>query len=186
MSPPQLPLSDPLSPPPPGDPFFDSAFEAWELSRYADVMKALREPALWPVPPRKKKNLKIPDEMALQALRARILEEFSSSKLNQWQLRIDRLANEMASAHAMDLVTEFAEPLCLTIAEIVTGSSPDDHDFPSMELASYPAQPLSHRRNPAAPGNAGRWRLTRATSGTARFRWLDRPLSPYREPCRVY
>ncbi len=119
---------DPLSPPPPRDAVFNSDLNAWALSKYADVMVALREPALWPVPPRKAKNLKSPDEAALRSLRARVLDAFSSARLNQWEKEIHRAAARLPLGSTVDLVTEFAEPLCLASAEIVTGSSPADRD----------------------------------------------------------
>ena len=37
---------DPLSPPPPVEPYRDPESEAWVLSRYADVLAAFREPSL--------------------------------------------------------------------------------------------------------------------------------------------
>jgi cytochrome P450 len=117
---------DPLSPPPPGDAAFNSALNAWELSRYADVLAALRESTLWPVAALKRMNLKIPDETALQALRVGVMDAFSSSKLNQWQKQIELVAERLPTAGPVDLVTEFAEPLCLASAEIVTGSSSGD------------------------------------------------------------
>jgi cytochrome P450 len=122
----QLSQEDPLCPPPPGDAVFNSGLNAWELSRYADVQAALRESALWPVAAMKRRNLKIPDETALQALRARVLEAFSRSRLIQWQTQIEQVAETLPTPCPVDLVTEFAEPLCVASAEIVTGSSPGD------------------------------------------------------------
>jgi len=119
---------DPLSPPRPRDAAFNHDLNAWALSRYTDVLTALREPSLWPVAPRKTTNLKIPDEAVLQALRARVLEAFSTSKLNHWQKQIERAAERLPMKCAVDLVTEFAEPLCLASAEIVTGSNPADRE----------------------------------------------------------
>jgi cytochrome P450 len=120
--------SDPLSPPPPSDAAFDSDLDAWILSRYTDVLAALREPALWPVAARGKLNLKIPDEAAQQALRGQVLDAFSSPKLNQWQAQIERVADGLSFGTSVDLVTEFAEPWCLAAAEIVTGSDPADRE----------------------------------------------------------
>ena len=119
---------DPLTPPPPCDAAFDGGRNGWVLSRYGDVQAALREPALWPVAPRKVKNLKIPDEAAQQTLRAQVLDAFSSPQLNQWQMRIERVADGLPSQGPVDLITEFAEPWCLATAEIVTGSDPADRE----------------------------------------------------------
>lgn len=120
---------DALSPTPPRDPVFSPPCAMWELSRYADVMAAMRESDLWPVAPRKTKNLKVPDETALHALRARVLDAFSSSALNRMQARIDHAADALPRGGPLDLVTEFVEPWCLTAAEIVTGSNPVDRDY---------------------------------------------------------
>jgi cytochrome P450 len=119
---------DPLSPPRPRDAAFDSDLDAWVLSRYADVLAALREPALWPVAARGKLNLAIPSEAAQQALRGQVLNAFSPPKLNEWQVRIERVADRLSFAAPVDLVTEFAEPWCLAAAEIVTGSGPADRE----------------------------------------------------------
>ena len=124
----QLQPDDPLSPLPPCEAAFDPARNTWVLSRYADVQAALRESALWPVAPRKARNLKIPDEVAQQTLRGQVLEAFSSPNLNEWQTRIDRVADELPSHGPIDLVTEFADPWCLATAEIVTGSDPADRE----------------------------------------------------------
>jgi cytochrome P450 len=120
--------SDPLSPPQPRDAAFDSDLDAWILSRYADVLAALREPTLWPAAARRR-DVKIPDEAAQQALREQVLGSFSSRKLNEWQAQMERVANGLSFGAPVDLVTEFAEPWCLAAAEIVTGSDPADREF---------------------------------------------------------
>ncbi len=120
---------DPLSPPRPCDAAFDSDLDAWILSRYADVLAALREPTLWPVAAPRKLNLKIPDEAVQQALRGQVLDAFSSPKLNEWRAKIERVADGMSFEAPVDLVTEFAEPWCLAAAEIVTGSDPADREI---------------------------------------------------------
>ena len=114
--------ADPLTPAAPGDAVFDSESCAWVLSRYAAVQAALREPSLWPVPPLKKTNLKIPDEAAQHALRARVLEAFSAAKLNEWQTKIERVADELPARFPVELVTEFIQPWCAAAAGVVTGA----------------------------------------------------------------
>ena len=117
--------SDPLIPQPPRDAAFDADLHAWVLSRYADVLAALREPALWPVSHRSK-NLRIPNAKTQQLLRAQVLDAFSTSRLNEWQTRMERLADTLVFDGPVDLVSQFAEPWCLAAAELVTGSSPAD------------------------------------------------------------
>ncbi|HEY3744423.1 MAG TPA: hypothetical protein VGL53_31485, partial [Bryobacteraceae bacterium] len=78
-------MDDPLSPPPSREIAFDSDRGVWVLSRYADVLAAMREPALQPVSAKKSKNVKVPDESALRDLRARVLEAFSPANLVEWQ-----------------------------------------------------------------------------------------------------
>lgn len=120
--------ADPLCPPPPSNPFFDAGAGLWEFSRYADVLAAFREPNLWPVAPRKTKNFKIPDEAAQHALRAQILAAFSTTQFNEWHAKIAQVADSLPLAGRLDLVSEFAEPWCLAVAEIVTGSAAGDRE----------------------------------------------------------
>ena len=107
---------------------FDAQLGAWVVTRYTDVLQALREPALWPVGSRpagsrSDTKLKIPDAAAQQALRTQVLEAYAPPKLNDWQSRMDAIA---ITSDPDDLVTEIIEPWCLAAAEIVTGSDPAD------------------------------------------------------------
>jgi cytochrome P450 len=160
--------SDPLSPPPPRDAVFDSQLNAWDLSRYADVLAAFREPALWPVTARRDGKVKIPDTAAQQALRGQVLDAFSTQKLNEWQTRIERVADALAFEGPVDLVTEFAEPWCLAAAEIVTGSDPADRGSllaAARMVSSSAAEPLDENlRSRATLADA---ELARYFQGTA-------------------
>ncbi len=115
---------DPLTPQPPREAAFDADLDAWILSRYADVSEAFREPALSPVSARGTGKFKIPDVQAQRLLRARVLAAFSSAALNEWQARMERIADTFVFDGPVELVNEFVEPWCLTAAEIVTGSAP--------------------------------------------------------------
>jgi cytochrome P450 len=112
----------------PCDPFFDCARNFWVLSRYTDVLAALHESGLWPVSALKKKNVKIPDEAALHALRTRVLEAFSRANLDRWRAEIEVTAQNLPSRGAVDLMEEFIEPFCETAAEIITGANRSDRE----------------------------------------------------------
>ncbi len=119
---------DPLTPEAPRDPVFNAELNVWELSRYADVLAAFHEPALWPVAPRKTRNLKVPDEASLAELRARVLDAFSSANLNRWAGEIHDAVADLPTTGPLDLVAEFAEPACTRAAMIVTGAKAGDEE----------------------------------------------------------
>lgn len=121
-------IDDPLFPPPPREIEFDPDRGMWVLSRYADVLAAMREPVLRPVSAKKSKNLKVPDEAALRDLRARVLDAFSQANLERWQSQIDRAAESLPRNSELELIGEFIEPLCVAAAEIVTGSLSSDRE----------------------------------------------------------
>ena len=90
------------------------------MSRYADVLAALREPACWPVAARRQLNLKVPDEAAQKALRGRSWMSF----LRQSSTNGRRRSKEWPMGYHQDLgglVIRFVEPWCVAAAEIVTG-----------------------------------------------------------------
>ncbi|HWE51884.1 MAG TPA: cytochrome P450 [Bryobacteraceae bacterium] len=69
---------------------------------------------------------KIPDARAQQSLRTSVLEAFSASRLNEWQLRLEAIPAPAVFDRPLDLVPEFIEPWCLAAAEIVTASRAAD------------------------------------------------------------
>ncbi len=70
----------------------------------------------------------------MRDLRARVLTTFSSSNLARWQAQIESAAAELPATWPLDLVGEFAEPLCAATAEIVTGAKRPDRE-PLLGLA---------------------------------------------------
>jgi cytochrome P450 len=130
-------------------PFFDGARNEWVLTRYVDVIAALREPAFWPVAMRDDNNRKIPDEAAQQRLRAAIQEAFSSSRLLEWETRLDVIARSLIQSlpfeGPVEIISAFAQPWCLAAAGIVTGADPAHHGrllALSREVSDSAAEPL--------------------------------------------
>lgn len=83
---------DPLFPAPPQPACFDPAVRAWSLSRYADVVAALHEPALRQERTPSKASGKRPN------VRAHLLDALSPAKLKQWQRAMEQSACEAVAA----------------------------------------------------------------------------------------
>jgi len=101
--------------PRPQAPFFDSAQNAWVLSRYAYVLAALRAPALSQAGPPK-----APDRV-----REDVLNVLSQSKISEWQEQIEPLADgiiaKLPPGGQVELVSEVLQPWSLAVANIVLG-----------------------------------------------------------------
>lgn len=111
----QPPRFPDMSPTCPAAPFFDPAQNAWVLSRYGDVLAALREPVLRQAGPQK----------APVQVREDVLSALSQSKISEWQEQIEPLAfrifAELPSGRPVDLVSEVLRPWSLAVTMIVLG-----------------------------------------------------------------
>jgi cytochrome P450 len=120
------------APPPPQAPYFDHERGGWILSRYADVVSALRDPRLWPVVAHGEDQTKTRDEIGRLRLRPDVQEALSASKLAEWEVQMERptrrALESLSADRPVDLLGEFAKPWCLTLAMLVTGADPADRE----------------------------------------------------------
>src|SRR5207247_4646971 len=115
---------------PPRAPYFDSESGEWVLSRYADVLSAFRDPRLWPVGSRGEDEGDSRDEAGRLRARGDVLDALSAARVAEWQRQLDVLPDDSArrlpTDRQVDLLHEFAKPVCMSLALIVTGANPGD------------------------------------------------------------
>src|ERR1022692_1834275 len=111
--------TDLMVPPPPEEPYFDQGRGGWILSRYADVVTALREPRLWPVAAHGEDQDKTRDEIGRLRLRPDVQEALSAHRLAEWQAQLEQptlsAIRGLPTDRPVDLLGEFAKPWCLTL-----------------------------------------------------------------------
>jgi cytochrome P450 len=170
-----------VTPSPPQPPYFDPEQGAWVLSRYADVVAALREPSIWPEGADGEDVLETREDTGRLRIRAEALEAFSGASLVEWRKKMEPLAGCAVQAlpvgRPVDLVSEFAQPWCLTLAiEVVMAESSD-----SERLAHLSAQVFGGIGAPEDPDVR-----SRAAEATAELEALFQGGSlPMREPAFV-
>jgi cytochrome P450 len=107
---------DALSPPTPQPAHFEPARGAWILSRYADVLSALHDPAL------------LQEQGKQPHTRAQVLSAIPSSRLAEWQPAIERMAGEIIAAlpenRRIDLLREVLRPWTQEIAILALRDGP--------------------------------------------------------------
>jgi cytochrome P450 len=111
-------------------PYFDERLGAWVLSRYVDVLAAFRSPNLIPTGPRGREGKEAPSEAERKKMRAETRAAVSLRQLRKWQKILapeaSIFAGKLPAEQPVDLVAEFARPLCLKLAIAVTGAAPGD------------------------------------------------------------
>ena len=116
----------------PTHPYFDEALGVWVLSRYRDVMAALRDPELWPVAARGEDHQVTRDEVGRLKLRAPV-QDALAPHLEALRARMepltDGLLNALRESGTVDLLTGYALPLCRELALLVVQAPPEHSDL---------------------------------------------------------
>jgi len=110
--------------------YFDSELNAWILSKHADILAAFRVSTLVPTSPHEKNSANPLDDTIRSKIRTETMEALSPTQLRAWRDQItpevDALAGSLPTAQPLDLMHDYARPLCLSLAAMVTGISRDD------------------------------------------------------------
>jgi cytochrome P450 len=111
-------------------PYFDQVLDSWVLSRHDDVLAAFRCSGLAPAGPHTTTYSASPDQGDRLAMREETLEALCPALLNEWRDRLtpeaDALAASLSIDAPVDLVGEYARPLCLALSSLVTGIELND------------------------------------------------------------
>ena len=120
-------------PPEPEAPYFDTALNAWVLSRHADILAAFRSSSLFPASSDSTKPVQPSAEADHLQMRSETKEALPPSRLNAWRDELLPQAESLAETlpvsavtdEPVDLLEAYARPLCLTLAAMVTEISRD-------------------------------------------------------------
>jgi len=123
-------LTDPQTPPRPAPPRFDAGQNWWILSRYGDVLAALREPHLWPVDGKRQIQASARDDVGRLKQRAEMLEALTGVRLEEWRPRVEALTpsalDRLPTDRTVDLLHEFTLPWGLSLAVMVNRADAAD------------------------------------------------------------
>jgi cytochrome P450 len=122
------------------NPYFDTQMDGWVLSRYADVTAAFHSPDLVLVGPASKEKYPSVDETARLKMRAETRDALSPVALRSWRKQMLSHARERIAQfdcdRPVDLIKDYAEPLCLALAILATQPDP----IPRQQLTTLAAQ----------------------------------------------
>jgi cytochrome P450 len=121
---------DSPSPPETEAAYFDHLLNAWVLSKHADILAAFRASSLAPSGPHQRKTVEPSDDSGRAKMRAETMESLSPMQLRAWREQITHevhgLADSLPTEEPVDLMDDYARPLCLSLAAMATGISRDD------------------------------------------------------------
>jgi cytochrome P450 len=121
------------------EPYFDTQLNGWVLSRYADVTAAFNSPDLVLVGSASKAEYSPLDEAARLRMRAETRDALSPAALRSWRKQMLYHARARVAQfecdQVIDLIKDYAEPLCLELAILVTQPDPN----PTQYLATLAA-----------------------------------------------
>jgi cytochrome P450 len=104
--------------------YFDDSLQAWVLSSYADNLLAFRSTSLFPSGPSRDAAFETPDPESTLKMHAETREALSPANLRQWREHLRSEAGALVRSLPLnlpvDLVGEYARPLCLSLAAVVT------------------------------------------------------------------
>lgn len=114
-------------PSPPEEPYFDTTCGAWILSRYTDVVAALRESALHQASPRGETFPDGEDEMGRSRQFAQVRAEIASMGTDKWRTETrniaDRVICDAMGKQRIDLLENIALPWCVGILLAMSGAA---------------------------------------------------------------
>jgi cytochrome P450 len=157
---------DPLLSGPIQDIYFHKDRNSWVLSQYADVLAVFRSPLLHPVGPRSKLNV---DRLAANnderlIMRAETSDALAPAVLLGWKNEItglaQRILDDFPVRRPVDLVHEYAEPVCQRLAALATRITPVEAEslsVPAAEISASAAEPFD--RSLAAKAKAAEAQL---------------------------
>jgi len=114
--------------------YFDQALNSWVLSRHADVLAAFRCSGLTPGEPNSAASPNSSsDQSARIKMRAETMEALSPARLRDWRehlaTQVESQLERLRDNIPVDLIADYAQPLCLWFAAKVT-------DVPSSDAAA--------------------------------------------------
>lgn len=142
--------------------YFDSALQAWVLSRHEDLVAAFHAPSLIPGRRDLADVFMESEESARLTMREEVRSALCPNHVRAWRekLRIDAedLCRQLPIAEPVDLIADYARPLCLRFAAMVTGLEQNDADnleeLAQIVSASTADPENPHLRGPAKAANA--------------------------------